>query len=73
MDELRARLSERDDAMSRLRQQSTDTVSQLEKTHMAELLAIKDHRDDLQLHVNQARSAGTSLMQSSENLYNAYS
>jgi len=51
------KLSERDDAISRLRQQSTDAVSQLEKTHMTELLAVKDLRDELQQQINESRSA----------------
>ena len=49
------KVSDRDEAISRLRQQSTDTVSQLEKTHMTELLAIKEERDQLQQQINEFR------------------
>ena len=57
VEQLSVKLSERDDAISRLRQQSTDAVSQLEKTHMTELLAVKDLRDELQQQINESRSA----------------
>jgi len=57
VEQLTARLSERDEVMSRLRQQSTDTVSALERTHMTELLALKDERDQLQRQIHESRSA----------------
>ena len=61
MERLSVKLSERDEAISRLRQQSTDAVSQLEKTHLTELLALKDERDGLQKQINDSRSAITQL------------
>jgi len=57
VEQLTVKLSDRDDAISLLRQQSTDTVSQLEKTHTTELLALRDERDELQRQVNESRSA----------------
>lgn len=55
-------LSERDATISRLRQQSTDAVSRLEKTHLAELLALKDERDRLQQKISDFRSANNILL-----------
>jgi len=57
VEQMTVKLIDRDEEISRLRQQSTDTVSQLEKTHMTELLALKDERDHLQRQINEFRSA----------------
>jgi len=57
VEQLTVKLSDRDEAISQLRQQSMDTVSQLEKTHMTELFALKDERDLLQRQLNEFRSA----------------
>jgi len=59
MEQMTVKLLDRDEVISQLRQQSTDTVSQLEKTHMSELLALKDERDQLQQQINHFRSART--------------
>jgi len=56
VEQLTLKLSDRDEAISRLRQQLTDTVSQLEKTHTDELLALRDERDHMQQLVNESRS-----------------
>jgi len=56
VEQLRVKLTERDDVIIGLRQQSTETVSQLEQTHMTELLALRDHTDQLQQLVNNSRS-----------------
>jgi len=57
VEQLRGKLTERDEVIRRLRQQSTDTVSQLERTHMTELLALKEERDQLQQQIHDSRSA----------------
>jgi len=62
VEQLTTKVSDRDVAISRLRQQSTDTISQLEKTHMTELLTLKEERDQLLLQINHFRSARTWLL-----------
>jgi len=44
VEELTLKVSDRDMVISQLRQQSTDAISQLEKTHMTELLALRRAR-----------------------------
>jgi len=57
VEQLTRNVSDREEAISRLRQHSTDTVSQLEQTHMTELLSLKEERDELQRQINEFRSA----------------
>ena len=56
VEELTLKVSDRDMVISQLRQQSTDAISQLEKTHMTELLALKEERDQLLQQINDFRS-----------------
>jgi len=55
VEQLTVKLLDRDETISQLRQQSTDNVGQLEKTHMTELLTLKAERDQLQQLTNEFR------------------